>query len=239
MQFRPGWKLSLFFILMLPCLLTLGFWQLQRAQEKQQILDLVAERRSAAPMDMSQLLALEDPAYSQVKLRGSYLQDRLILLDNQVYQGRFGYEVVMPFRTAGGELLLLSRGWVPGSLRREQLPVLEPVTGTVELVAEVYVPLGEAYTLEDTALPQGWPKRVQGVDGQALSQALSEQLYPYVMRLRAGSATVLQGHWQDVNILPQKHTAYGVQWFAMAAALVILYLSVAFGFLKSKRMVED
>ena len=238
MQFRPGWKLSLFFILMLPCLLSAGFWQLQRAQEKQQILELVAQRRSAAPMAMSQLLQVADPAYVQVELHGSYLPGRVILLDNQVYQGHFGYEVVMPFRSAGGELVLVSRGWVPGSMRREQLPVLAPVTGSIELLAEVYVPLGEAYTLEDTALPQGWPKRVQVLDRDALAQALSEQLYPYVLRLRAGSATVLQGHWQDVNILPRKHTAYAVQWFAMAAALVILTLSVAFGFLKSKRVVE-
>lgn len=238
MQFRPGWKLSLFFILMLPCLLSLGFWQLQRGQEKQQILELVDERRSAAPMAISQLLQAEDVAYVQVRLRGSYLTDRVILLDNQLYQGQFGYEVIMPFRSVGGDLLLVSRGWVPGSLHREQLPVLEPVAATVDLLAEVYVPLGEAYTLEDTALPPGWPKRVQVLDLDALAQALSQPLYPYVLRLRSGSATVLQGHWQDVNIQPQKHTAYAVQWFAMAVALVVLYLSVAFGFLKSKRMVE-
>jgi len=239
MQFRPGWKLSLFFILMLPCLLSLGYWQLQRALEKQQILELVAQRRSATPMAMPQLLAIEDPAYVQVELRGTYVQDRLILLDNQVYQGQFGYEVVMPFRSAGGELLLISRGWIPGSLRREQLPTLDPVAGEFDLLAEVYVPLGEAYTLEDTALPRRWPKRVQVLDQEALARALSEPLYPYVLRLRAGSATALQGHWQDVNIQPQKHTAYAVQWFALAAALVILYLAVAFGFIKSKRMVDS
>ena len=237
MQFRPGWKLSLFFLLMLPCLLSLGFWQLQRAQEKQQILELVAQRRSAEPMLMSQLLQVEDPAYRQVKLSGSYVPDRVILLDNQIYQGQFGYEVVMPFRSAGGEIVLLSRGWVPGSMRREQLPILEPVTGSLELLAEVYVPLGEAYTLADTAMPRGWPKRLQVLDVDALAQELSQPLYPYVLRLRAGSATALQGHWQDVNIQPQKHTAYAVQWFAMAAVLVILYLAVAFGFIKSKRMV--
>ncbi len=240
MQFRPGWKLSLFFVLLLPCLVFLGYWQLQRAGEKRQVLQQIASQRSGSPMTFEQLRQVVDPAYTQLRLRGSYQQDKVILLDNQLYQGRFGYEVVQPFEIvqpfadAGGDVVLVSRGWVAGSLRREVLPQIETVSGVVDLVGEVYVPLGEAFTLADTDLPRGWPKRVQVLDPGALASALGEDVYPHVIRLQSGSNTALTAHWQDINVQPEKHTAYAVQWFAMSLALVILYAGVAMGFIVSK-----
>ena len=235
MQFQPGWKLTLFFLLMLPCLLSLGVWQLQRAAEKRQILDLVATHRSETPITMKRLLTRAQPAYSQLAFSGRYMAGQVIFLDNRIYLGRFGYEVVMPFRTSGGELLLVSRGCVAGSLHREQLPELAPVSGNIELLGEVYVPLGEAFTLADSPLPEGWPKRIQVLDIDALAETSGATYYPYVVRLRPGSATAFNSYWQDINIQPEKHTAYAVQWFAMALALLMLYLAVAFGFIKSKQ----
>ncbi len=234
MQFQPGWKLSVFFLLLLPCLIGLGVWQLQRAEEKRDILSKVAQRRSELPIALEQLLQRRQPAFSQVELRGHYLDDKMVLMDNKIYRGQFGYEVIMPFRENTGGLLLVSRGWVKGSLDRNQLPVIEPVAGVVELLGEVYVPLGEAFTLGSNALPDGWPKRLQSLDVAELSAALNETLYPYVIRLRESSVNTFEPLWQDVNMQPQKHTAYAVQWFAMAATLVALYFAVAFGFMRGR-----
>lgn len=234
MQFQPGWKLSVFFLLLLPCLIGLGAWQLQRAEEKHEILSKVAQRRGESPVSLEQLLQRQQPAFTQVELRGHYLDDKLVLMDNKIYQGQFGYEVIMPFRERSGGLLLVSRGWVKGSLDRNQLPVIEPVAGVIELLGEVYVPLGEAFTLGSTELPEGWPKRLQSLDVAALSAVLNEPLYPYVIRLRESSVNAFEPLWQDVNMQPQKHTAYAVQWFAMAATLVALYFAVAFGFMRGR-----
>ncbi len=234
MQFQPGWKLSLFVVLLLPCLIGLGMWQLNRAEEKRNILELIEERRGEGALSMEQLTKRERPAFSQVVLRGRYVTEKSVLLDNKVYRGKFGYEVITPLRSEHGGLWLVSRGWTAGSLDRSELPSIEPVTGVVDLQGEVYVPLGEAFTLGDTAFPEGWPKRLQTLDVDALSEALGEPIYPYVIRLSESGPGALEQHWQDVNILPQKHTGYAVQWFAMAATLIILYLAVAFGLLRSK-----
>ncbi len=234
MQFQPGWKLSLFLVVLLPCLIGLGIWQLQRAEEKRDILAKVGARRGEAPLSLEQLMQRAQPAFSQVKLRGRYLADKPVLLDNKIHRGQFGYEVVMPLRAESGVLLLVSLGWTAGSHDRSQLPVIEPAAGVVDLLGEVYVPLGEAFTLGDTEFPAGWPKRLQTLDVEALAEALDEPVYPYVIRLGASSPGALEQHWQDVNILPAKHTGYAVQWFAMAATLVVLYFAVAFGFLRSR-----
>lgn len=236
MRFQPGWKLSVFVLLLLPCLVGLGYWQLQRAEEKREILAQVVQRRAEAALSLEQLLQRAQPAYSQVKLRGRYLGEKRVLLDNKVYRGQFGYEVIEPLRAVSGELLLVSRGWTAGSLDRNQLPEPEPVTGVVEVLGEVYVPLGEPFTLGSNELSHGWPKRWQSMDVAVLSDALGEPLYPYVIRLRAASPGALELHWQDLNIQPEKHTAYALQWFAMAATLVVLYFAVAFGFLRSRNV---
>jgi surfeit locus 1 family protein len=234
MQFQPGWKLSLFVALLLPCLIGLGTWQLHRAEEKRDILAKVGARRTEAALTLQQLMQREQPAFSQVELRGRYWGDKAVLLDNKIHRGQFGYEVVMPLRSESGPLLLVSLGWTAGSLDRSQLPAVEPVAGVVDLRGEVYVPLAEAFTLGDAEFPAGWPKRLQTLDVEALAEALGEPLYPYVIRLGASSPGALEQYWQDVNILPAKHTGYALQWFAMAATLVILYFAVAFGFLRSR-----
>ena len=235
MQFQPGWKLTLFIVLLLPCLVGLGIWQLQRAEQKRDILDKVGERRGEVALSLDQLMLRDKPAFTQVKLRGRFLGDRMVLLDNRIHRGQFGYEVVMPVRTRGGALFLVSRGWTAGSLDRSRLPVIEPVPGMVDLQGEVYVPLGEAFTMGSNEFPEGWPKRLQTLDVAKLSHALGEPLYPYVIRLDASSPGALEQHWQDVNILPAKHTGYAVQWFAMAGTLVILYFAVATGVLRSRK----
>jgi surfeit locus 1 family protein len=123
-------------------------------------------------------------------------------------------------------------------MRREQLPQLQAIVGTVEVLGEVYVPLGEVFALGSTALPRGWPKRMQTLDHGALAGALGVELYPYVVRLKPGTATAFESHWQDVNIAPEKHIAYAVQWFSMAIALLLLYLAAAFGFINSKQRMR-
>lgn len=237
MVFRPGWKLSLFFIVLLPCLLSLGLWQLQRAEEKRQILQRVAERRAELPLAYAELLARAQPAYSQVELRGEFDNQHPVLLDNRLHEGRFGYEVILPFRLAEGPWVLVSRGWTPGSLERDQLPELAHIEGPQVLQGEVYVPLGEAFTLGKEAPPGSWPWRVQALDVDEVSAALGEVFYPYVVRLRQGGDAALMPYWQDINVQPAKHKGYAVQWFVMAAVLVLLYLAVGLGFLTNRRKV--
>lgn len=234
MVFRPGWKLSLFFLILLPCLISLGFWQLERAQEKRQILQRLSDRRSEAPVGLFDVQGRSEPAYSQVSLAGRFDNEHLVLLDNRLYQKQFGYEVVQPFRLEDDSLVMISRGWVAGSLLRDELPRVVPVMGPKHIVGEVYVPLGKAFALAEEPLPVGWPKRVQTLDVAMIEKELKEPVYPYVLRLRAGSAGLLAPYWQDINVQPEKHTGYAVQWFAMAAALILLYLGAGLGLIKSK-----
>ena len=239
MRFNPGWKLSVMVVVLLPMLISLGHWQTQRAAQKRDILQRIEQRRSVEPVTLTMAQRAGDLAYRQVALRGRYLGERVILLDNRIVQGRFGYEWVQLFRSSGGEVFAISRGWVAGSLRREQLPSLPRLDGEVGVAAEVYVPLGDALQLDDEPWPPGWPKRVQTLNLDALAEELGEPVFPYLLRLHEGNAGFLQACWQDINVLPAKHTAYAVQWYAMAVALLLMYLGVGFSLVGPKRSGSD
>lgn len=94
-RFKTDWRSTLLTALLLPLLVSLGFWQLSRAEEKRGILETVAQRHAMAPVLAETLDALS-PAqrqYRQVILNGAWL-DQSFLLDNQVQHGHVGYQVL-------------------------------------------------------------------------------------------------------------------------------------------------
>ena len=226
------WRIALFTGLLLPLLIFLGFWQLQRADEKAQLAQTYEARRQlpAAAFDPEMAQQAADALrYLPVNLQGSYLPGRDILLDNRIHQGRFGYQVVSPFRLAGSnDLVLVNRGWIEGDRSRQVLPEVPMVASTVVISGTVYVPPGEPYLLAEQLYVDRWPLLLQALEMEKLAPLLAKtsaaRLFPYVLRIDPEQAGALLVSWQVINVSPQKHQAYAVQWFAMAAALAALFI---------------
>lgn len=225
LSFHPNWKLSLACALLLPLLIGLGFWQLARAEEKEALLLAFNQRQAEPPIALSQLLATEGATgYRQVILQGQYDNAHSWLLDNRVYQGRVGFEVLSPFKLDDGSLLLINRGWIAGDPARRLLPVVEPVNGVQQLLGRVQPQRDAPFRLGADVEAAVWPRVIQAVDSEAVAHELGRTVSSLMIWLDESSAGALQPNWQVINISPAKHTAYAVQWFAMAAALVVMYL---------------
>ena len=69
---------------------------------------------------------------------------------------------------------------------------------------------------------------VQALEMQKLAPIVQAKtgtrLFPYPVRLNAGEELALDIDWQVVNVRPEKHRGYAVQWFAMAGMLALLYV---------------
>ncbi len=52
-RFRPGWITTLVFIVLLPVLIGLGFWQLERAGQKTELRDRYTARGRMEPVDVN------------------------------------------------------------------------------------------------------------------------------------------------------------------------------------------
>ena len=130
-----------------------------------------------------------------------------------------------PLRLAGnGQLVLVNRGWIEGDRARRSLPQVEPVSGDQILTGTVYVSPGEAYKLGAEAFTENGPQVLLTLDMNAIEAYLGEPVFPYTVRLEAQSPAAMTIDWPLLNTSPQKHTAYAVQWFSMAAALLLLFL---------------
>ena len=232
--------MTIFTGVFLPVLVMLGNWQLDREQEKLQLQSLYDRRQMDLPVSLAQIdWTMADLSYQKVRISGHFDNQRYFLLDNRVQDGRVGYEVLMPFEAPNGERLIVNRGWIAQGDSRAQLPVLEPINDQLSVEGTLYVPLSEPYMLSDLqeANTGTWPQVVQKIDIPEWSDTLGVALRPYTVRLAQDSEGALLAKWQTVNMLPEKHKAYAVQWFTMAAALLLMYLY--FGTRNPQQRIKD
>ncbi len=234
-RWRPGWTMTVFVAVMLPVVVSLGSWQLDRAAEKRGY-----EQQQLRRLGMPPITArwpLEPPDFQRVRLRGRFEAGRDYLVDNRVHQGRPGYWVVSRFVDDEGRRWLVNRGWTAAPASRQALPRVETPLGPVELVGVLWPDTGLPPLLAADPWPDTWPKRVQRLDVARMAErdaagAVDDSVVPVEVRLEAGQPGALVAAPQDLMFSPAKHLGYAVQWFALAAVLVVGY--VIFGFKRGR-----
>ncbi|UTW44603.1 SURF1 family protein [bacterium SCSIO 12696] len=232
-HFAPNWKILLLAALLLPVLLSLGNWQLKRADEKRAILAQLQQRAALPPAPIEQLMGTEQFRYRATTVTGRYDNQRHFLLDNRVRQGQPGYEVITPLQTPEGNWLLINRGWIKAPRLRSQLPEISTPDTTVMITASLYAPLDKASSLYGAA--EGWPKVIQNLNFSAMAKDLDATLPSLTLRLQANQSGALQTGWPVITVQPERHTGYAVTWFSMAVALTLLTLITCF----PKRATND
>ena len=214
-----NWPLTLFSALLLPILLALGIWQLQRGEEKAQLNATVDARLSAQPQKPTALEAFE--AFTPLRMLG-YYTDEYFYLDNRTRNGRVGYEILQVF-VSEGQRWLINRGWMPAETHRAQLPEVQFPLAAKVITGFLY-PIAESPAVQEISLQPG--QRIQYLD-RATSANLNLVHGDWSVRLSADSDTAMVTEWQMSNSPPERHRAYALQWFAMAAALVLLWMIAA------------
>ena len=207
--------------------LSLGTWQLSRGNIKSDI--------ESASSTSDQVYIYEDIApenlaswrYKKIKLSGVYDSTKQFLLDNQVRDRITGYNVLTPFYVESQQQwVLVDRGWIPQGQHRDELPVIDAALNKrLTISGSIYVPYDKAYSLGGIAEGEdvGWPRRIQFVDYQQLSERLGVSLQQFTLRLAATEQHGYRRDWMENNMSSQKHYGYAFQWYAMACAVVILW----------------
>ncbi len=214
--------LSLFLLL-----LKLGFWQLDRANWKRQLLLDHATRAEQPALTLSQVLQLSDPSFYPVKLVGEFDSRHITLIDNQYYQHQNGYRVLVPFKPVNKpNWLLVERGWLPRSEDVEMRVNTLAADGQVRLQGEVKPDQPNQFMVGDWQVASGWPAIVQSIDVKRVAEQLKRPLYPFVVRLQPQDPLSFVQLETLVTIPPEKHISYAMTWFGLAIALCLGYISV-------------
>jgi surfeit locus 1 family protein len=206
--------------------ISLGFWQLERAAEKQTMADELRARAVAEPVPLSSMDVTATPGnMTRVTLAGEYQNGISFLLLFQFFQGQAGYEVLTPFKPAdGSELILVSRGWIGAGASAER-PVIPEVDGQQQLRGQIYVPEFESPAAEVT--DTDWPVRLTRLNVAQAGRLLGEPVFPWIIRLEANQPGVLQRHWTPPRLGTRGHFGYALQWFGIALLVAVAALFYA------------
>jgi surfeit locus 1 family protein len=228
--FEPRVFTTLLAIGLIAMLVSLGRWQLHRAEEKRVLFDSFAAASVAArPIDLQ---TAKVPRYSRVEAAGSYDATRQVLIDNMVEGERPGYFVITPFALQGGGWVLVNRGWVPlGQTRadRPAIPVadsLRTIRGRADNLPSPGIKMGvPAPLVPPYPVVAAYPTRAE------VAQLLKESNWVSatdLVLLDAGEPDGYVRNWAPPGFPPMRHIGYAVQWFGLALALAAIYVVTNF-----------
>lgn len=206
-------------------LVRLGFWQLDRLEQKHSFNTMMAERWRSEPFDLNaqtlpaDLAALE---YRRVQAQGAFDYARQILISNQVLQGgASGFMVVTPLVLDDNRAVLVSRGWIPADMgEAEQLAQLTEAAGAPLLgLARQSQGVRDAPPSTPVATPQAQWYRI---DIPAIQGQMPYQLEPGYLEMlpeegRASNAFPMRS--EPLALDTGNHLGYAIQWFTFAAVL--------------------
>lgn len=207
-------------------LCALGFWQLDRAAGKEETQARFEAARGIVLDETA--LGGAPPEFARIAIGGRYDAARQFLQDNRTYRGRAGYHVLTPFRTARHGAVLVNRGWVPADPDRTTLPAVDPPRGELRLRGTVRLPREDLFVLGDTGYAgSGWPRVVQRVELDAMRSYLGYPLAEWLVALDPAASHGYVRDWTAApGLTPERHRGYAFQWFALAVALLVIWVAV-------------
>ncbi|MCG8324190.1 MAG: SURF1 family protein [Thiotrichales bacterium] len=232
-SFNPGLWPSVMVVLLMPLLAALGFWQLDRAEQKRSRHEMFLSRQQLDPVQLGAYEPLhasaQDMLWRRVSATGVFNEQIQILLDNQVRHSQAGYFVFTPFQMSGmNTYVLVNRGWVPAGLDRNRIPELERINQEASILATVKYAQSSGIVLQDLPAEKLGPGvyRVHTLKPAGLSETLAMNFPDVVLRLEPGSDHGYLLDWPQPGSDEAMHRGYAFQWFALAVALLLIYLWV-------------
>jgi surfeit locus 1 family protein len=219
------WLLTTLALLAVSVTLSLGCWQLSRAVQKA-ALQARTEAQAALPLADGAVLNAGTPPSEllqrRIAVRGRWLAEQTVFLDNRQMQGKVGFFVVTPLQLESSpRVLLVQRGWAPRNFQdRRQVPRVVTPTGSVEVLGRI-VPLpAKLYELGQS---EAGPIR-QNLDLAEFSGQTGLPLLEVSLQQEGVASEGLLRDWPQAGSGIEKHHGYAFQWFGLSALIALLYV---------------
>ena len=229
-KFKPGKRITVFFVFFAGLFFMLGLWQIERGQAKTVIINQFDSNLKKE----QKYLNKESKKWDRVKVEGSWNSSKQILIDNVIHNGIAGYKVLTPLRIKNSEnIILVDRGWIKGNKFREDIPNISIPENSVTVTGILELPeLG--LVLSDDLVTKEWPKISQTKNVEILIKEYDESVYELILLadpLLKNSLEYIK--ITPTNMTPSKHYAYAAQWFSMFLVLCLMY--VWYGYKKNEK----
>jgi surfeit locus 1 family protein len=212
-------------VVVLYSLISLGFWQLDRADEKQAITQQIIRAQSMAPEKFSSVLGLTEKEHHSVMLEGHYISDRQFLYDNQIVNSNAGYYVMTPFILSDQKAVLINRGFVPWQGRRDRIANIALSDRHRIIKVSLVKPVKRIELDMDVSEEnKKFPLLIQSLDINQIESFSKLNFSSMIGQLDKSSKDGFFRQWQPFYGSADKHLGYALQWFLMALALFIIAL---------------
>ncbi|MDG1184287.1 MAG: SURF1 family protein [SAR86 cluster bacterium] len=208
---------SIFFVLVF---VFLGIWQIERAANKEGLLQDFNSEQESPPTRLTS----QSPNWSRVFVDGVFDSSRQILIDNQIHNGKVGYKIFTPFRFDENKIVLVDRGWIGQGQSRSDLPQLNILEKKSRIIATVTSP-EQGVLAGSELLTNEWPRVSQSKAVEVIASAFNEPILDIVLVLDPGSSQITEFiQIKPFAITPVKHYGYAMQWFTMSIVLLGMFL---------------
>ena len=220
-KFKPGKRITVFFVFFACLFFMLGLWHIERGQAKTVIINQFDSNLKKE----QKYLNKESKKWDRVKVEGSWNSSKQILIDNVIHNGVAGYKVLTPLRIKNSEnIILVDRGWIKGNKFREDIPNISIPENSVTVTGILESPeLG--LVLSDDLVTTEWPKISQTKNAEVLIKEYVESVYELILL----ADPLLKNSLEYIKIIPtnmkpSKHYGYAAQWFSMFLVLCLMYV---------------
>jgi len=224
---------TLIFAIIFCGFIVLGFWQIDRADQKNVLNSNYTDRQQEAIIVLDKNNVIDEKSsllWRKVEFEGSFINKQNIILDNQIFNQIAGFNIITPFKIKGSDsLVLVNRGWHPNLKNREMLPIINEISGERILQGHIAsfpvsgIKLGKnnIETLNSQIF------RFQRLDAAELNYFFSAKMMPYMIYLDPIIDKELYGNFKLPAPDSQKNYGYAFQWFAFAITLLIIFIRLS------------
>ena len=226
----------------LAVLIGLGVWQLERLQWKEGLIAEIEARSTGAPITLAEALAIarqgRDPDYYRVRVEGRFHHDKeRYLFAQSLADGTPGWHVITPLETAGGDMVLVDRGFVPEALKDASSRASGDVEGAVTVTGLVRSPeIQGSFVPDNEPKANRWFWRDLGAMARSMFPEGTVEVAPFF--LDAEKSDVPAG-WPEGGQtrldLPNNHLQYAITWFLLALCLLVIYAVYVRGLYRRRR----
>ena len=207
-------------------LVSLGFWQLDRADQKRTIEASIQKANTGVVELIVNQNELLNKEYYEVRLQGSYISDKQFIYDNQIVDQASGYYVLTPFVLTGqSNAIMINRGFIPWNGRRDQLADIAVDYAPREIKIQVSKPI-KRIELKTSDISNQFPVLIQAIDFDVIEEISSTSFVRVMGLLDPSSDDGFVRKWEPYTGSIEKHIGYAIQWFLMALVLGIIGIRI-------------
>jgi surfeit locus 1 family protein len=242
-----GWRLlfTIMVIVAAAVCCRLGFWQIDRLEQRQAKNALINTRMAAEAVPLTALSGdLSELEYRRVTVTGVYDHSQEVILRPRSLDGATGGHIITPLLLQDSDqVVMVDRGWLPLSYADPEIRVEYEEPGLITVEAIVRLSESGLSGPDEVKIPEGQTRRDKwfrvDIDSLRDQTGYGDRLLPvFIEQQPDENAPFLPRRVATTDLGEGSHLSYVFQWFSFALVLVVGYPVLLYQQMKHKKKRE-